>query len=70
MKIATTTKVEFSDEEKDLLDKMFALAKEAGENPSYCNGMSCAMCPFDGFCRNIYSNTAELEDYINELLNE
>lgn len=70
MKITTTTKVEFSDEEKDLLDKMFALAKEAGGNSRYCNKMSCSMCPFDGFCGHKYSNAAELEVYVNETLNE
>lgn len=68
--ITTTTKVKFSDEEKILFDKMFALVEKISKIPDYCNCMGCPACPFSAFCCEGYSNTEGMEEYISCCLNE
>ena len=65
MKIITFAEVEFSDEERVLLDKVFDLVAKITESTDYCHHMSCSVCPFGKFC---CTSISELEDYINEHL--
>lgn len=67
MKIIKITEVKFSDEERDLLHKMFDLVAKISKNRGYCDNISCSICPFYRFC---CTNIAELEDYINDHLGD